>query len=191
MKFQSLFISASLVASLLITGCSSDKVVDADLDRVLDVTADTLYNFEASPNNTKDDEAMTNFAIELQRNLNIANPIVHSGPIGASLETNGSILGYHDKNSNNAQDSDEAKLFTVEIDSENQRLIASDVNDNVRDHSFSGTGLLAGYLLGSMMSRQRTAGINPGSMSNKRATPKASSQSARSRAGSGSHSSGK
>jgi hypothetical protein len=65
----------------------------------------------------------------------------------------------------------------------------------VRESGFSGSGLIMGMLLGNMMSRQRATGTNPAA---KRATPKRSASkskssfgSAKSRVGSGSHSSGK
>lgn len=191
-KFGSLLLSASIMSGVLgLTGCSQ-SVPSADLDRVLDITSDTLYKFENSGSyDAQDDTALDQFAQELEANFNLANPPVHQGPVGVNLREDGSMLGYHDENSNSEQDSGEADLFTVEIDGEKQRLLATDTNNTVRDHSFSGTSLLAGFLLGSLLNRQRSAGVDSKSLSNKSATSKSSYQSARSRSGSGSHSSGK
>lgn len=179
-------IGCALASTALLTGCS-ESVTSADLDRVLDVTADTLY-MAPSEDQGNNEEALQSLVTSLQHNFNKADPKVHEGPIGVNLQSDGSFLGFQDKNTNNIQDSGEAKLFTVEIDAEKERLIATDVNNTVRDHSFSGTSLLAGYLLGSLLSRQKAAGVNP---SAKQATPKAAYQNARARSGSGSHTTGK
>jgi len=192
-------LSAIMTATILITGCSS-KPASLDLDRVLDVTASTLetfesraqsdYGYETDADYTKTDVAMQDFIKQLRTNLNRANPQIHADPIGVNLADDGSIHGYNDANNNGSKDSDEVELFKVEIDSEKNRLIASSEN-YVRDHRFSGTGLLAGFLLGNLLGRQRNAGINPKSLSSKTAMSRSSYKSARSRSGSGSHSRGK
>ena len=114
-----------------------------------------------------------------------------------AMNGDGSFLGFEDKNGNDAQDSGENKLFTVEIDAEKGRLIATDISNNVRDQHFSASGLLTGLLIGNLLNRQKAAGVSPSSLSSKMATPRSanistgSSANARSRAGSGSHSTGK
>jgi len=191
MKTSGFVFGALLSSSLLFLNGCSQSVASADLDRVLDITQDTLYRFENSPNNTKDEAALAGFAAELQQNFNTAQPAAHPGPIGINLQDDGSLEGYLDGNSNQQKDAEEPKLFLVEIDSEKERLIATDANETVRESHFSGSGLLAGYLIGSMLGRQRGAGISSSSLSSKKAVSKAAYSSARSRAGSGSHSSGK
>ncbi|WP_444996070.1 hypothetical protein [Aliikangiella sp. IMCC44359] len=189
MKLRALLASTVVTGSLLLAACS-ESVPNADLDRVLDVTADTLYQFEQK-GVTKDDKAVGEFATELQTNMRAANPKVHTGPVGVVANSDGSFSGYYDKNDNQQKDSGEKDLFKVEIDSEKQRLIASDTNGYVRDHSFSGTGLMAGLLIGHLLSRQRAAGVNPKSLSNKTAMSKSQYSSARSKSSSGSHTRGK
>ena len=188
-KLKTLFASALMVSAMLLTACS-EKVAHADLDRVLDVTADTLYSFEQT-NTVEGDSAVDQFTTVLQANMRAANPKVHPGPIGLEAKADGSFAGYYDKNDNMQRDSGEKDLFTVEIDSEKQRLIATDVNGYVRDHSFSGTGLLAGLIIGNLLGRQRAAGVNPRSLSNKTAMSSSQYKSARSRSSSGSHTRGK
>jgi len=192
-------LSALMTTVVLISACSS-KPASVDLDRVLDVTANTLetfesraksdYGFDSETNDSNTDIAMQDFVKELQTNLNQANPKIHADTIGVNLADDGSIHGYNDMNNNGTKDSGEIELFKVEIDSEKNRLIASSEN-YVRDHRFSGTGLLAGFLLGNMLGRQRSAGINPKSLSSKTAMSSSAYKSARSRSGSGSHSRGK
>lgn len=200
-KTTGLITSATLASALLIVAGCSKSVEQADLDRVLDVSYDTLYKFENGAENTRDEHAMTAFEEKLRFNFLTANPPVHSGTVGINLKEDGSFEGFQDSNGNSEKDADEADLFVVEIDESNGRLIASDAtgSGNVRDQHFSGTGLLTGFLLGSLLSRQRSAGIGRSAFSNKKSTPKAaaksasksSSQSAKSRSGSGSHSFGK
>ncbi len=189
LNLKTLIASGILSTTILITACS-EKVESANLDRVLDVTSDTLYQFEKEE--TKQQEtAVQDFAAALQTNMRAANPGVHPGPVGINANEDGSFSGYYDKNDNQQRDSGEKDLFKVEIDGEKQRLIASDTNGYVRDHSFSGTGLLAGLLIGSLLSRQRAAGVNPKSLSNKSAMSKSQYSSARTRSSSGSHTRGK
>ncbi len=175
------------VAYTLITDNNgSGGVQRADLDQVLNVASDTLDRFESNTD-VNEDNAMDKFAGSYAQNLNTSQPAISSSAVGVVSNSDGSFDGFADANNNSVKDSGEQDLFNLEIDSENNRLIASD-ETAVRDSHFSGTGLLAGMLIGSMLSRQRAAGKNPAS---KKATSKSAYKSARSRAGSGSHSSGK
>lgn len=164
----------------------SDSINRADLDQVLNVASNTLDSFESNADVNKDN-AMDKFAGSYAEGLNTSQPAISTSTVGVVSNSDGSFDGFADSNNNAVKDSGEQDLFNLEIDSENNRLIASD-ETAVRDHGFSGGGLLAGMLIGSMLSRQKAAGKNP---SAKKATSKSSYRSARSRAGSGSHSSGK
>ncbi len=86
-------------------------------------------------------------------------------------------------------DDKEDLLFKIEIDGENARIIASSSSGAINEHNFSGTGLLTGYLIGSMLSRQGRAGVNTQALASKK--PVTAATAARARAGSGSHSKGK
>ncbi len=101
-------------------------------------------------------------------------------------------MGFADSNSDGKYSSNEEALFKIEVDAENGRLISSSRSGEVTERGFSGTGLLAGFLIGSMMNRQRAAGVNTSQLANKKPVSAAAAQAnARSRAGSGSHSRGK
>jgi len=167
---------------------------DIDLNAILDVTIDTIYAYEENSqgvdqSTTPPDAAFLGFTEELGVNLNSANPRIFEGQIGLSPQTDASIYAFEDKNFNKEMDDGELGLFIIEIDGENSRVIASSRSGAVNDHHFSGTGILTGYLIGSMLGRQRAAGINPKSLASKR--PVTAKAAARSRAGSGSHSKGK
>ncbi|MBL4661538.1 MAG: hypothetical protein JKY19_14360 [Alcanivoracaceae bacterium] len=179
---------------ILATGCSNQRQQGVDLDRVLKIMSATLTGVEQQSSAYNEDEIMTVFITQFRLDINQANPKLHPQTIGATLQDDGSVLGYNDKNSNANQDTGESQLFKVEIDGTNNRLIASE-GSQVRERSFSGSGFLMGMLIGNMLSRQRTAGVNTNSLSNKKVTAKQTSTkkttSARSRSRSGSYSRGK
>lgn len=180
------------IAAMVFLSACSKNVESANLERALDVTSDTLDQFEATQGSQAQGEVdLQAFTAVLATNMNLAMPKVHADPLGMELNTDGSMTAYHDGNNNAVRDSGERDLFKIEVDAERNRLIATDTNGYARDRSFSGTGLLTGLLIGSLLSRQRAAGVRPGSFANRNVAPKGSSPSARSRTGSGSHSSGK
>ena len=79
-------------------------------------------------------------------------------PVGVSMSAGGEIVGFQDPNQNLVQDPDETKEFTVTMDVANNRLVASDNNGYHRPHSygFRPSGMMMGYMLGSMMGRQNS-----------------------------------
>jgi len=170
---------------------------DIDLNAVLDVTVDTIYSYEDSIKDQGDysvdsvdsDAAFMGFAEELRINLNNAQPVIYTGQIGISPQNDASVYAFDDKNANKIADEGELGLFVIEIDGENSRVIASSQSGAVNDHHFSGTGILTGLLIGSMLNRQRGAGVNTKNLASKK--PVTAKAAARSRAGSGSHSRGK
>lgn len=141
---------------------------------------------KAGPN---DDAILEGFSKTLQANYNAVQPALYPGTIGVIPQSDASLLAFDDANFSQGYDEGEAKLFLIEIDGENSRIVASGRDGAVNDHHFSGTSLLTGYLIGSMLSRQRMAGVNPSRLANKK--PVTAKSAAKARAGSGSHSKGK
>lgn len=128
------------------------------------------------------DEHLTTLNDIFQEELNKA-PRLHSGLIATRLGKDAKFTGVDDANRNKVADTDEKLLFTVELDGQNKRMIASDEAGRGTYQGFSGSGFLTGILIGSMLSRQRSAGIQPGSFSNRRlATPASYTQGRRARA---------
>jgi hypothetical protein len=199
MKLKTAMITSLILGIPLLLGSCTQKAPGVDLDRVMKITTQSMQRYEQTNLNavkgTMDDLAMAQFSRDLADDLRMAQPPLYASPIGIVVAKDGSIQGYDDKNGNYVRETGEGDLFKIEIDSQNNRIIAS--NDGVvREQGMGmGTGLMMGMLMGSMLSRQSAAGIRPGAFSNKRATPKprarSSFGSARSRAGSGSFSSGK
>lgn len=174
----------------------------ADLNSALGVASNTMTSFEKNTSGVTQDNAMDRFSKDYSMNLNNNPSLSHLGPMGVKPESDGSFLTYADSNNNQIKDVGEKELFKLEADAENDRLVASN-EDGVAEQPQGmgmGTGFLMGMLLSNMMGRQRATGANPAS---RKATPKRAStgsaskskgsplSSARSRAGSGSHASGK
>ncbi len=187
----------TLACSLaLLTACDNSKstMLD-DLNRSLAVASNTMNSFEDSGSDVTNENAMNVFSKNYATNLNSEQSLNHLGPMGVQAEKDGSFTAFSDTNKNQVKDSDENGIFKLEADGQNNRLVASTDSEVAEQPQMGmGTGLLMGMLMGNMMSRQRATGVNPAS---RRATPKRSSgfgkttSSARSRAGSGSHASGK
>lgn len=183
---------AAVIGWVYFSGSNDNEYVEDDLDLnlVLDVTIDTLDKVsETVSEETNPDEAFIILAETLAVDYNQSQPSIYQGNIGVSPQTDSSLLAFDDANANKTFDEGESLLYLIEIDGEKSRIIASSRSGAVNDHHFSGTSLLAGYLIGSMLSRQRASGVSSKSLANKKTIT--SSAAAKSRAGSGSHSKGK
>jgi len=175
------------------SGPSSNYVEDdIDLNHVLDVTVETIYAFEekhpefATAQEGNQDRAFVQFSEDLATNYNAASPAIYKEQIAVLPQQDASLIAFVDADANGNFDSNEEALYLIEVDGENSRVIASSRSGAVNDTRISGTGLLTGMLIGSMLSRQRASGTSPASKKTQTAK-----QAARSRAGSGSHSRGK
>lgn len=155
----------------------------ADLGQVLDRTEFALVNYqgylEANSFDSIAEEQMAEFTGYYTDVLN-ADPRFYDTPLGLTIQSDATFLGYADDNGNRVQDEGEGKVFTVEIDEANNRLIATDVAGNASGLRFSGTGFLAGMLLGNLLGRQRAAGVTPNSFNNRNVTPRSQYQAPRS-----------
>lgn len=186
---------AAVLAVIYFAGDSNSYVEDEiDLNQVLDVTVETLYSYQDSLDATEgeknSDQAFIGLSEDLAVNYNKAQPAIYDkGAIGVSPQNDASLLAFVDTNGNKELEESEELLFLIEIDGEKARIIASSRSGAVNEHHFSGTSLLAGYLIGSMLSRQRAAGVNSKTLANKK--PISANAAAKKRAGSGSHSRGK
>lgn len=160
--------------SLLFGGKSEQT---ADLGQVLDRTefALTRYQGHLEQNGITQvaETEMAQFTGFYTEVLN-AEPRFYDGTFGLSVMQDAKFLGYADTNANGVQDEGEGDVFTVEIDEANNRLIATDMAGNSSGLRFSGTGFLAGVLIGNLIGRQRAAGITPASFNNRSVTPRSS-----------------
>lgn len=150
---------------------------DVDLGKVLDRTQHALASYNKYLNKNKITEVkkehvtkMTGYVHEV---MNV-QPVLHNNPIGVKMLKDASFEGFDDGNNNNIKDSGDKKLFRVEIDFEGKRLIASDSEGRGFTGSGLVTGLLGGMLMGRLMGNQRSAGVRPGTLSNRSVTSRAS-----------------
>ena len=173
------------------SGSNRSSANNIDLNKVLDITVETIYAFEekAGGEKTNSDQAFVEFASALQSNYNSAAPKLYTSEIAVQPNADSSLIAYVEANGNQKMDEGEDALFLIEVDGENSRIIATGRDGAVNEHRFSGGGFLTGYLIASMLTRQRVAGVNPSNLANKKTV--SARQAARSRAGSGSHSRGK
>jgi hypothetical protein len=172
---------------------SSSADDELDLNQVLDITVETIYAFEennpqlvAASEGENSNVAFIKFSEDLTTNYNAATPAIYKQRITVAPQQDASLIAFVDADANGNFDSGEEALYMIEVDGENSRVIATSRSGAVNDSRISGSGLLTGMLIGSMLSRQRASGSNPSSK-----TTQTSKQAARSRAGSGSHSRGK
>jgi hypothetical protein len=185
----------TLACSLaLLTACDNrDTSMLNDLNKSLDVASNTMNSFEDSGSDVTQDNAMDVFSKNYASNLNSEQSLNHLGPMGVQTENDGSFTAYADTNSNQVKDADEKGIFKLEADAENNRLVASTDSEVAQQpHMGMGSGFLMGMLMSNMLGRQRATGTNPASRrATKRSSAAKKTPSAKSRAGSGSHSSGK
>ncbi len=215
---KQLFITSSL-SVLLLTACGGGNETTAEapranLERILEITASELKEFEKKHKDTTKEKAMDDFSLSLADTLNATEPKVYPKTLGVIAEKDGSFTGFVDKNVNKLKDSGEPTAFKIEIDGEKQKLIASN-SERSAESGIGGMmtglagGMMMGMLMGSLMNRQSSTGTRPGantpprrsakaatsarskSKSSSSSSSRSSAPSARSRSGSGSFSSGK
>lgn len=174
LKFIALVLVA-LFAFNIFFGDKSEQT--ADLGQVLDRTEWAINTYQSHMSENGYTE-VTGDNMEEFRGLLVGvmntDPRFYDKRLGMDIQDNATFLGYADENANGIQDSGEGDVFTVEIDEANQRLIATDVAGNSSGLRFSGSGFLAGALIGSLINRQRASGITASSFNNRSVTPRSS-----------------
>ena len=166
-KLATLPMLLALPAILTACGGPTPGTQPVNLKAVLDRVVQTVENFDAYLRRYEYksvDEAMFNqFAETIENDLN-QKPRIHPTLIATQFRSNGSITGYGDLNGNGHADQKEPKLFTVEFDPDNNRIIlTSAAYGETSGHAMSRSrGFFAGVFISGLMNRQRTAGIQPG-----------------------------
>ena len=79
-------------------------------------------------------------------------------------------MGYGDLNKNGKVDLEEPKLFKIELDADNDRIIVtSAAHGYATGHAMGrGGGFFTGVMVGSLMNRQRAAGVKRGHFNDRR-----------------------
>ncbi|MFN3241979.1 MAG: hypothetical protein ACE37K_10740 [Planctomycetota bacterium] len=172
----------ALLSALLLTGCHRGPIEVIDLDQVLDILSEELKRpiDGATPETVEIDKAedgkvagldetavkpeMTQqFLTRFAKALNAAQ--LMTTPIGVRMDGSGSLYGFTDHDRNMQQNGSDRALFRIDIDPDNGRMIATDLQrpQYRRDHHYrgyyhgygyhGGGGFWMGYMLGSMRGR--------------------------------------
>lgn len=164
--------TVAAVASLLVACSSASTPKGPDLGSVLDRTVLALEyaeaQFEKPEGEAQAGVQLENFTALMHQAMN-TDPRFYGKPIGVSLREDAAFVGFADINNNNVVDAGEKDIFTVELDAERSRIIATDVISGEGTYRVSGGGLLAGYIAGRLIGRQGRAGVKSSSFANRNA----------------------
>ena len=167
------FIKMSSTALLAVTlaACSRASAPQGpDLGSVLDRTVLALEYAEAQFDKPEDEAAAAKqldaFSCLMFQAMN-TDPRFYNKTIGVNLREDAAFVGFADANGNNVADAGEKDIFTVELDAERNRIIATDLASGEGTYRLSGTGLLAGYIAGRLIGRQGRAGVKSSSFANR------------------------
>ena len=166
------------LAAVVVMGwsCDSSEYLPptevVDLDNVLDTFTDTMGMEESDSSappitpiepGSQEGEAQTDaFMTQFAQALNESS--VSQQPVGVAMREDGVIEGYADRNSDGTRTAEEPVLFDIEIDADQNRVIASQTVEGDtyhRDHGYFPGGIFTGYLIGSMLGRQMSYGAGP------------------------------
>lgn len=193
------FLTATIgLSALTLTACNAAPK-GPDLGQVLDRTVYALeYVSQQKPDATEADITDTDIkSLEsIMGQIMNATPAFYDKALGVTLLEDATFSGFTDANGNNVKDGSDKQIFTVEIDSENSRLIATDTISGQSTFARSaGTGFIAGALMGRLLGRQRSAGVKPGAFNSRKTSSRAdyskTRPAAKSRSRSGSSRGGK
>ncbi len=165
----------ALILPVTLAGCggSGTGAANININEVLERTAKTLVNFDAYLRRYDYKEVDTTmfeqFNKTIQHDLNAA-PVFHPTKIVTRLQKDASIMGYGDINKNGKADVGEPKLFKIELDTDNDRIIiTSAAHGSATGRTMGrGSGFFAGVMIGSLMNRQSTAGVKRGHFDSRR-----------------------
>ena len=149
----------------LLVGCNQQSGPrQLDIIKVMDKTIDTIVDYtaemEATGQTADDPNVLQGLFHRLHKALNSRPDPFTNGTIGLRVNEDASFAGFDDPNKNNVQEEGEQHLFTLEIDADNERLIATDFGDNVHGTTFR-DGQYRGFFFVWVSRSQNAAGIKP------------------------------
>lgn len=162
-------IASALVAALALplSACGS-VTAPVNIKQVLIRTLDTFEKFDDYMKQygytAMTPELFAQFKVWLDNEMNRA-PALHKQPITTRINADASIDGFVDHNANGKIDAAEPRLFKIEIDIDNRRIIATAEGSSSYGYHPRPRGFIAGYLVSDLLNRQRRAGIRYGHFS--------------------------
>ena len=175
-------------ALLMVASCGSNTR-DPDFHGIMDRTVQILEYTSQNTQLAEGDAGLAQVEDLIHRAIN-EQPALHDKPLGLTLEQDASFIGFNDPNQNNVRDGGETKLFTMEVDAANSRLVLTDETGQSRGMGL-GAGLLAGAVIGGLLGRQQRAGVSPNRFAGQNVRQSQPSSRARSSSRSGGVRSGK
>lgn len=165
--------SAVSTAFILFLAAGCEKATPdpvPDLWKVLDRTVRTMETFHGALQSDDvhviGDTHMIDFTDRLHGSLN-APPRFYDSAIGITLLADASFEGFRDLDADAVWDADENRIFTIEIDPVNSRLIATDISGKSTAYRLSSGGFFAGTFVKGLIDRQRMAGVKPDAFDNR------------------------
>jgi hypothetical protein len=152
---------------IALAGCgAASGTAPVNIQEVLERTVKTLVSFDAYLRRydyKHVDQAMFDqFGRTIQHDLNAA-PRFHPTKIVTLIQQDASIMGYGDVNDNGRVEAGEPKLFKIELDTDNDRvIITSAAHGHATGRTMGRSGFFTGVMVGSLMNRQSSAGIKRG-----------------------------
>jgi hypothetical protein len=182
MKTTAKLMVTGTIAALLGACGSASTPQGPDLGSVLDRTVMALEyaeaQFEKPEGEAEGEVQLENFSLLMHQAMNL-DPAFYNKPVGIGLREDASFVGFEDNNGNNISDAGEKDIFTVELDAERNRIIATDITSGEGTYRVSGAGLLAGYIAGRLIGRQGRAGVKPSSFASRNVKSSADYRKAR------------
>lgn len=162
-------VSLATGLALLLPGCGGGTL-SIDVKQVLIRTLDSFEKFDEYMKQYEytamTPELFAQFKIWLDNELN-RSPTLHAGRITTRINADASIAGFADSNANGKVDAAEPRLFKIEIDIDNRRLIATAEGGSSYGYHPRPGGFIGGYLVSNLAGQQRQAGIRYGHFSNR------------------------
>ncbi len=154
----------------IVSACSKRSVPAVpDHDVIVDRTISMITKYDeilaADDVKEADEDTVQNLANNIFLYIN-QKPLPYSKTIGIEMKEDGSFLGFEDGNKDNIKTVGERKLFTMEVDVENKRIVYTDETGNHHGYRLNGTGFFLGAMWANMGGRQARAGISPGRFAN-------------------------
>jgi hypothetical protein len=131
-----------------LTGSSHTNVAGAEVDLEKLTTA-----FEASVTPTSQD--LNGF--EQAVNDKSKGIYIGEGHVDVAMQKDGEVVGFVNKNTEPTYEKGvDALVFSLQAEQEQQRVVATDSGQRHYSYRPSGSGFFTGYMIGSMLSNQRT-----------------------------------
>lgn len=172
-RYAITLVALTLPVALAACGGAPSGSAPINVNEVLNRTVKTIVNFDAYLRRydykTVDSAMFDQFNKTIQHDLNAA-PRFHPTKIVTYFNKDASIMGYGDLNKNGKVDDLEPKLFKIELDTDNDRII---ITSAAQGHATGRTmgrsgGFFAGVMIGGLMNRQTNAGVKRGHFDNRR-----------------------